>query len=122
MSEEDLAKAFMKDSEIKYPAGTPLFADGVWLDCWPTVDDPPAKDLYGGYHGTGFDGEIGRMTIPRHGNGSAAKAPRNFNPKERLPGSINLAFFDGHVESSKLENLWNFYWNKTWIPQNPRPN
>lgn len=121
MSPEDYVSVFSKEFAVQNPVQTPLFADGVWLDAWPRTNDMPAADLYNGYHGGGFGGKIGRMTIPRHVGYVAAKAPREFDPEQRLPGGVNLACFDGHVESSMLENLWNYYWNRTWAPPSPRP-
>ncbi len=122
MPRKDRLNVFTRDSDVQNPAQTPVFGDSVWVDCWPKEDDPPAKDLYNGYHGGGFDGRIGRLTIPRHGGAVAARAPREFDATEVLPGSVNIACFDGHVELSKLENLWNYYWNRKWVPPNPRPN
>jgi hypothetical protein len=34
---------------------------------------------------------------------------------------IDLALYDGHVEKSPLENLWNYYWSANWQIPNPRP-
>jgi prepilin-type processing-associated H-X9-DG protein len=38
-----------------------------------------------------------------------------------MPGGINLALTDGHVELVKLENLWNYSWHWNWITPVPRP-
>src|ERR1700756_411847 len=37
---------FKKESNIKYPVETPLFADSVWIDCWPDTSDPRPSNLY----------------------------------------------------------------------------
>jgi prepilin-type N-terminal cleavage/methylation domain-containing protein len=121
VSPEDAAGVFSKEFNVLYPAQTPLFTDGNWLDAWPRTNDPPATDLYNGFHGNGFNGKIGRVTIPRHGGFVASRAPRQFDTEQRLPGGINVACYDGHVEASRLENLWNYYWSRTWVPPNPRP-
>jgi prepilin-type N-terminal cleavage/methylation domain-containing protein len=121
MLPEDEVNVFTKDFAVQHPSQTPLFADSVWLDCWPRTNDAPALNLYNGYHGGGFDGRIGRLTIPRHGGFHAGSAPRTFDPEQMLPGAINVACFDGHIELSKLENLWSYYWNRNWQPPNPRP-
>jgi prepilin-type N-terminal cleavage/methylation domain-containing protein len=121
ISTDDAPGVFSKEFNVLYPAQTPLFADGVWLDAWPRTNDPPAADLYNGFHGSGFNGKIGRLTIPRHLGFVASRAPRQFDSEQRLPSGINVVCFDGHVETSKLENLWNYYWSRTWTPQNPRP-
>jgi prepilin-type processing-associated H-X9-DG protein len=34
----------------------------------------------------------------------------------RLPGSINIALFDGHTETVKLERLWAYYWHLDYNP------
>jgi prepilin-type N-terminal cleavage/methylation domain-containing protein len=120
MPGEDQASIFAQESDVSKPSQTPLFTDGVWVDCWPRINDPPADNLYAGYHGSGFNGKIGRLTIPRHGF-IPSKAPVDFDTFQMMPGAINVACFDGHVELSKLENLWNYYWNKNWVPPNPRP-
>jgi prepilin-type processing-associated H-X9-DG protein len=31
-------------------------------------------------------------------------------------GGVNLSFADGHVEFSKLDDLWSYYWNATVAP------
>lgn len=118
---DDALGVFSKEFNVIYPAQTPLFTDGVWLDAWPRTNDPPATDLYNGYHGTGFNGKIGRVTIPRHGGFVASRAPRQFDTEQRLPGAINVACYDGHIDAAKLEELWNYYWSRSWVPQNPRP-
>ena len=38
-----------------------------------------------------------------------------------LPGAINAAFFDGHVELVKLDDLWQLYWHKNYQPPAKRP-
>lgn len=118
----DLAKWFAKESGIQSPVQTPMFADSIWLDAWPYATDQPATDLYNGQMTTGANqGPIGRFTISRHGGAAAAAAPRNFTVTQTLPGSINVGFVDGHVESQRLENLWNDYWYKNYTPVSPRP-
>lgn len=115
------ADIFKKESGVSQPSQTPLFCDGIWLDSWPRTNDPPAANLYTGTHGRGFAGSIGRVAVPRHGGVVAAAAPRNFDTEQNLPGAINISCFDGHVESVKLENLWNYFWNRNWAPVSPRP-
>ena len=102
--------AFTIESSISRPSETPLFADSVWLDCWPTTNDLPPRDLYLGY--TGRPNQMGRVAIPRHGGFIAREAPRKFASDQTLPGAINICSYDGHVESVKLESLWSCYWNK----------
>jgi prepilin-type N-terminal cleavage/methylation domain-containing protein len=119
LSGDDQLHVFTKESGIQNPVATPVFTDGVWLDAWPRTNDVPPDNLYLGYTGNG--NSIGRITIPRHGGFRAQNAPRNFDITQKMPGGINLFCYDGHVEPSKLENLWNYYWNRDWVPPATRP-
>ena len=65
-------------------------------------------------------GAMVRVTIPRHGNANWGKAS-TFNPKNDLPGAINIAFVDGHSELVKLERLWSLDWHKGWVTPAKRP-
>jgi prepilin-type N-terminal cleavage/methylation domain-containing protein/prepilin-type processing-associated H-X9-DG protein len=130
---------FMKDTNIKQPDLTPLFADGTkedgWVRNWGTVLGT-SLDWAGWQNNSGgtgignlFDpgvtptGCINRFLIARHGSFSPIKAPRSFSvagskagPK-LLPGAINMGFADGHAESVKLYRLWSFTWSGKSIPQ-----
>lgn len=105
-----------KQSMIQKPSQTPVFVDAMWVDVWPLETDLPCTDLYNGSLQTGMT----RCTIARHG-GVAASAPRNFDIRQRLPGSVNIGMADGHVEAVKLENLWNCFWHLDWNPPAIRP-
>jgi hypothetical protein len=61
---------------------------------------------------------MGRCTLARHG---AVKAPTSFNRTQRMPGAICMGFADGHAESVKLDNLWNYYWHVNYKPPAKRP-
>jgi prepilin-type processing-associated H-X9-DG protein len=61
---------------------------------------------------TGWGGEL--PAIARHGSQPATAAPQQWNIAQRMPGMIDVALFDGHVEKSPLENLWNYYWTAKW--------
>jgi prepilin-type processing-associated H-X9-DG protein len=39
----------------------------------------------------------------------------------KLPGAVNVCFYDGHVEQVKLERLWQLYWHKDYVPPAKRP-
>lgn len=54
-----------------------------------------------------------RFTIPRHAVGREA-AVTNFNSKDALPGGVNMAFDDNHMDLVRLENLWNLTWHRNW--------
>jgi prepilin-type N-terminal cleavage/methylation domain-containing protein/prepilin-type processing-associated H-X9-DG protein len=109
-----------KDSLIIHTAATPLEADADWIDYWPMPDDRPVTDLYLGL-GTANPPALGRIVMPRHGSKAASLAPRNFKIQDTLPGSINLGFSDGHVEGCPLEQLWGYYYNRTWQVPAIRP-
>ncbi len=112
---------FGRQTAIQYPAQTPAFTDGIWVDAGPLETDPPAKDLYNG----NFSGGIGRVTFARHGG---ATASRNYsvNWSSSPPkGSISMGMADGHAEVAKLPALWGYYWHLAWNPAavpNPLPN
>ena len=112
---------FQKESAIRQPSQTPFFYDSVWVDAWPMETDTPARNLLAG--GTTFQttGGINRATISRHGGRAAGSAPTSMAPGTPLPGAINLAMADGHVELSKLDNLWSYSWHMNWVTPATRP-
>jgi prepilin-type processing-associated H-X9-DG protein len=93
-----------------HPSQTPVFLDSGSPDAMPNSTNLPSSDLF-----------YGDFAIARHGNRPASAAPQQWNISQRLPGRIDLSFFDGHVEKSPLENLWNYYWSADWEVPNPRP-
>ena len=108
-----------KEDQIAHTAQTPVFADGLtffWV--WPRETDLPASNLQTGYP----LGEWGMnmVTIPRHGS-RPNSVPTNQRPVDRLPGSINVAFYDGHVAHVPLENLWQLEWHRGWQTPPKRP-
>ncbi len=111
---------FRRESAVQKPVMTPFFVDSQWVDLWPWETDQPATDLY---NAGGFANPpaINRCTIPRHGGKSASQAPRSYPINQPLPGAVNLGFTDGHVESSKLDNLWSYYWHLNYQPPAKRP-
>jgi prepilin-type N-terminal cleavage/methylation domain-containing protein len=111
---------FANQGDISATAKTPVIQDAVWVDMWPWPTDPPSTDLYHA-GGDSNPGGINRCCIPRHGSVAAGAAPQNFNITQRLPGSMNLALSDGHVEGPQLENLWQYYWCKNWVVPATRP-
>lgn len=110
-------KHFKSETQVTHPSQTPFFADSVWVDTWPEPTDRPARNLF---NGDGFAGAMLRVAIPRHSYNAAA-APRNFNPRDRLPGAVNVGFSDNHVETVKLDNLWNLQWHREWVNPPKRP-
>jgi len=114
----DPRNLFQSDSDVHYPTKTPFFADAVWVDAWPLPTDRPASNL--------FDfvmlprGGLQRIAIPRHAC-SPAVAAKTLDLRTTLPGAVNAAFVDNHVEAVRLENLWGLYWHKNWVPPGKRP-
>ena len=113
------ALMFQKANAITHPAITPVLNDSVWVDFWALTTDTPANNLYT-CDGDEYDG-LQRICTPRHGSNPASAAPRNFNIHTALPGNINLALADGHVENCPLELLWGYTWNLLWVPPAKRP-
>ena len=110
--------AFEEGVDIKYSTKTPVFLDEQWIDGWPQETDLPPIDLFTDGDSTGG---MSRYCIARHGNVPPGGPPQHWPPKAPLPGGINAAFYDHHVELVPLESLWSLYWNKTWVPHNTPP-
>jgi prepilin-type N-terminal cleavage/methylation domain-containing protein len=116
---------FRAEEDILFPAQTPAFGDGVNNFWWgggnwsgPRETDLPANNLQTG----GLPNPYGMssFTIPRHGSRPSILAT-NFSPNQKLPGAINLAFYDGHLEQVKLERLWNLTWHRDYKAPPKRP-
>jgi prepilin-type N-terminal cleavage/methylation domain-containing protein/prepilin-type processing-associated H-X9-DG protein len=109
--------AFRSEGDIDASSKTPVMMDSIWLDGWPLAKDlPPANLLTGDMDRNAM---MKRIAIPRHN--SSGEVPAQFNPKDALPGAINVAFFDGHAEAVKLENLWQLTWHRNYQPPVIRP-
>jgi prepilin-type N-terminal cleavage/methylation domain-containing protein len=109
---------FRSEGDIQDPVKTPFFADAIWVDCWPEETDRPARSLFDGDQYAG--GGLSRVAIPRH-IASLGAAVKNFDPKNVLPGAVNVGFSDNHVETTRLENLWTLTWHKDWKTPAVRP-
>jgi len=112
----DSRKAFTKESEFQFPAKTPVFSDSAWADGWPEPTDVPPRDMLRGGNATMMQ----RWCIARHGSRPSG-IPSAVDIRQRLPGSINMGFMDGHVDAVKLEDLWGLYWYKGYVPPTKRP-
>lgn len=112
----DYGLAFKRESMISHPSQTPVFTDSMWVDTWPDTNSPPYSDLY---HGT-WHTAMGRIDIARHGN-RPSPVPTSYPTSQKFPGGINVVFYDGHVETVGLENLWTLYWHNSWQVPSPRP-
>ncbi len=91
-----------------------MLADGLtFCDNFPTENDWPVN--------TGAPDEaMALLTIPRHGS-RPANIPKTLNPKAKLPGAINISFYDGHVAQVPLEQLWQQEWHRGWQTPAIRP-
>jgi prepilin-type processing-associated H-X9-DG protein len=96
---------FRTEGDIQNPSQTPAFADGVDNLLWtggywsgPRATDFPASDLQTGGSPQPFARPFGMssFTIPRHGSRTSNLAT-NALPNQKLPGAINMAFYDGHA-------------------------
>jgi prepilin-type N-terminal cleavage/methylation domain-containing protein/prepilin-type processing-associated H-X9-DG protein len=112
---------FQSDLAVKAPALTPIFVDAVWPEVQPITNDFPAVDLFNGL-ASGYGREpMGGCTISRHGNRPAGAAIKTHPVTDRMPGSINVSFLDGHVQLTKLEGLWNLNWHQGYVAPAKRP-
>ncbi|TAK90472.1 MAG: type II secretion system protein [Verrucomicrobia bacterium] len=109
---------FRGESTIRSPTLTPVFFDAMWPDTWPNATDLPPENLV---DPNKEPAGIQRVVIPRHGSAPGNSALTDFNPRNNLPGGINVMFYDGHAELVKLENLWTLQWNANWVNPSVRP-
>ena len=109
---------FSMEADFDNPVRNVVFADCNWADAWPTAKDRPPKSLLTG--GIGAETMLGRFCISRHG-ARPSPIPNTLSSGASLPGSINAVFVDGHIESVKLEDLWNLYWHRGYVPPAKRP-
>ena len=117
----DAEVAFLREGQIRNAALTPVFADGIYQHAWPEPTDPPATNLFTGssvVQGVRFGLSV--LTIPRHG-ARPAPVPTQFDAKDKLPGAVNVSFYDGHVETVPLERLWQLSWHAQFEPPAKRP-
>ena len=85
----------LRDTES--PSETPAFADSWWVDGWPKSNDKPPT-TYDGGEGWGYDDNMRRFCMKRHGWG------------------VNAVFLDGHASTVKLPDLWKLRWHKGYEP------
>jgi prepilin-type processing-associated H-X9-DG protein len=74
---------------------------------WPGRGDQPPTDLFAGNSGT----SLGRICVARH--------PLNrvrVRSGEKLPGSINMSFADGHAGKIRLHDIKKQTWHVDYGP------
>jgi len=103
---------YKSDNGVVNPANVPLLVDSIWTDTFPFESQGPSKDLYNGNANVGKD--MGRVTIARHGG--KPPGPLNITASTGIPGSVNVLFYEGHVSTTKLQNLWTLNWHVGWNP------
>ena len=118
---------FNKQDNIKHTSQTPIFSDGVWEDGWPNggtataLGDQPPTDLFDGTVEGAAGTMMGRISVLRHGTKGPLSAPKTgavITPA--LKGGVNLGMADGHVEASKLYDLWvRWDWHLLSVPNIP---
>jgi prepilin-type N-terminal cleavage/methylation domain-containing protein/prepilin-type processing-associated H-X9-DG protein len=118
--EDTLDDYFVNEAAIHYPATTPVFADGVWPDAWPSSTDEPVSDLFQLNPTENGSGGMNVMSIARHGV-APSSADSDVDTGQPLPGGVNVGLFDGHVEFSKLDHLWLYTWNANYSVPAQRP-
>jgi prepilin-type N-terminal cleavage/methylation domain-containing protein len=124
MAQANLQTAYLyqKQAAITQPTQTPFFYDAMWTDTWPMETDPPARNLLAGGSTLQTAGGMNRVTIARHWGKPASAAPTSVPPGSPLVGGVDLGMADGHVELSKLDNLWSYNWHLNWKIPAVRPN
>jgi hypothetical protein len=109
---------FPNYSSVRYAPKTPVFADGVWFDVQPNVNNAAASDLFTGdvLDWTAGARAIGCVTIGRHGSKPPGSAPRSWPLNQPLPRTwgVNVAFADGRAGLVKLPDLWSLTWSRGW--------
>ena len=107
----------VSEGQLPRPDSTPVTADGVFAYTTPLASDPPPSNLVLDMMGSSM---MWIVTIPRHGR-RPTQPPTSWPANQPLPGGVNVAMFDGHVELVKLDNLWQLHWHKDYQPPEKRP-
>ncbi len=113
LGSHDPERGFYSDVDFLFPSTTPSFADAAGPFCLLWSDQLPPRNL------KEPDGHAA-FFIPRHGK-RPREIPTDHPPEQKLPGAINMAFCDGHVEQVQLERWWSFYWHKGYVAPEKRP-
>jgi prepilin-type N-terminal cleavage/methylation domain-containing protein len=121
----NISDGFAKDSAVRFPSDTPVFGDCVWDDDGgggQQTPNDPAPTYSGNSAGVDYYQQnstcvgLTRFCVARHGSIPSVKGVSNWKIETRPPGTINLSFFDTHVEQVPIANLWNLSWSRNWVP------
>jgi prepilin-type N-terminal cleavage/methylation domain-containing protein/prepilin-type processing-associated H-X9-DG protein len=122
-----LTNDFTVEGQVQRSMLTPILADGVYESVAPLATDAPPTNLITGLSSEGLFQPLHRgawalaaVAIPRHGN-RPKPVPVFWPTNQPLPGGVNVAFFDGHGETVKLDRLWQLYWHVGYQPPAKRP-
>lgn len=115
----DAPRCFNTESDVQRPVLTPFYAEGIFSEVAPLATDWPSGDLYLGWN-SGDQGQMAWLTIARHRYRPLHGPTPCFYTKVHS-GAINVSFFDGHIGTVPLENLWQLYWHKDYQPPAKRP-
>jgi prepilin-type N-terminal cleavage/methylation domain-containing protein len=81
----------------KNESSVPVFVDANWHDFWALPTDPaPPNSIDPGPAGLGSNNLLWRACLDRHGR------------------SVNVSFYDDHIENVGLQQLWTLNWSATW--------
>lgn len=111
---------FSKESRISSPALAPVLGDGTVPFTNPQAGDGPPFNLSNPAVVVSQGYGMRAYLIARHGSGPVPP-PGLWPPNQRMPGAINVAFFDGHAQLIPLENLWQLCWHPGYEPPGRRP-
>jgi prepilin-type N-terminal cleavage/methylation domain-containing protein/prepilin-type processing-associated H-X9-DG protein len=112
-------RMFASEVRVKSPSMTPIMGDSAMnFFAFVNENDGPPFNLTTPLANLGSTIQV--FVIPRHGSRPLSN-PGLWPPTQRLPGGINMMFFDGHGELVPLENLWQLSWHGRWVPPARRP-
>jgi prepilin-type N-terminal cleavage/methylation domain-containing protein len=109
------ARYFRSQDQIDTPQLTPLLSDAVDFFGFPFPTDGKPTNLEGDWIGVG---QMNIFCISRHGR-FPNSGLKNWPANRPLPGAVNVAFWDMHVEQVPLKRLWQLNWHRNW--QAPQP-
>ena len=121
----DNARFFGSTAAVQHPSQTPVFVDSIWPDLWPYAGGnsdynvtwyPYDEQGQAGNNTPPYNG-MARCFIQRHGQLPPLNAPKSVSHSIKpMAGGINVSLADGHVQYTRLDDLWLYYWNKNAVP------